>query len=180
MPPEYGFVTLETLGGEVAARRHALVRFAGSISMNSDPEDPVQLASLDALKHVLNKDLEPLRAGPEFTGFLFTAVRRRTIDEFRWQSSRVKREEKYEADREKITPNEPEQAAMTQGLWEKAVRVIADDERVEIMRLSVNGASHSEIAAQLGVSVGFVKSKIEQAKKSLHKAVQRGWFDGYQ
>ena len=154
--------------GEEAAVREVHQRYAGAVrtvarSQLSDPEliaEVVQQTFIKAWR--ASASFEP---GREFAPWLYAIARRVTIDVIRRES----RQPLSSVDDEQ----EPaEQSTSFERVWEmwevrRAVDELPEGEREVVRRSTLEGFTHEEVAAQLGVPVGTVKSRSARAYRRL-------------
>jgi RNA polymerase sigma-70 factor (ECF subfamily) len=74
--------------------------------------------------------------------------------------------------------HEPLDAALLTWQVEEALRRIGDEHRRVIVETRIYGRSYAEVAAELGIPEGTVKSRVYYALKALRVALEEMGFDG--
>ncbi len=135
----------------------------------SDPALAEELAQ-DVMATVWQKSaqFDPARAG--VATWIFTIARNRRIDHFR----RARRPEPEALDFD--SDNEPDQADIYEAAQETrrltaALASLPDAQRAMIERAYFGDLSHSEIAAQTGLPLGTIKSRIRLALDRLRQTL---------
>lgn len=144
--------------------RGRLLRFSAGILPASRAEDAVQQAFLAAHRELTGADRD-LALGP----WLFRVTRNACLDALRQNGW----------DHEQLDPSmngveRPEQAlARKESLRDVvgALGELPDSQREAIVLRELEGRSHEEIAAELGVSPGAVRQLIHRGRKRLRNAV---------
>lgn len=144
----------------------ALWRYAVHLTRNaSNADDIVQETLLRAWRtpHILEQDPSTARA------WLFTVARNLVIDEARSARSR----------HESVTAEPPEQAIedRTDELFDtllvaEALDGLSDDHRTVIERAYYGGRNTAELALELGIAEGTVKSRLHYGLRALRLALQ--------
>jgi len=123
--------------------------------------DAVQEAAVTAMTG-LDRLRSPDRFGPWFCGIALNVSRR-------WL--RQLRAEWPDADPDRADgragPDELAEIADVAGRVRAAIAGLADGQRDAVLLFYLQGLSHREVAAELGVSVGAVKSRLHQARAAL-------------
>ncbi len=147
---------------------HAAViwRYAVRLTRNaSTADDIVQETLLRAWKtpRILDQDPASVRS------WLFTVARNLVIDDARSAHSR-----------HEFTANEPPDRAIEDridGLFDtllvaEALKALSEDHRTAIVRAYFGGMNTAELAAELGVAEGTVKSRLHYGLRALRLALQ--------
>jgi len=136
----------------------SLVRDAGRA------EDIVQETLLRAWQrpHVLDQSVNSARA------WLFTVARNLVVDEHR--SARNRRELRTDSPPEQATPDQADQVVNT-WLIGDALSALSNDHREVIVRSYYRGLSTHQIAAELNIPDGTVKSRMHYGMRALKAAL---------
>lgn len=134
-------------------------------------EDIVQETLLRAWQRpqVLDQSAMPARA------WLFTVARNMVIDEHR--SARNRRELRTDAPPEQPSPDQSERA-LDSWLIADALATLSVDHREVIVRAYYRGMSTHQIAAELGVPDGTVKSRMHYGMRALRDALKSAGVTG--
>lgn len=138
-------------------------------SSRADAEDAVQDIFIDLWSHAARFD--PAKCSE--AGFVVMVARRRMIDKLR----RVSRQPVMEdlSARPRDTGDDPNLAAETRSEAAIAQRLMNElkPEQQQVIRLSVyEGNSHQEIADQLGLPLGTVKTHLRRGLLQIRSAMQ--------
>ncbi|TSD99277.1 sigma-70 family RNA polymerase sigma factor [Skermania sp. ID1734] len=149
-------------------REHASALWRYTLSLIGDPgraEDIVQETLLRAWQRpsVLDQSTQSARA------WLFTVARNLAFDEHR--SARARREFGTDSPPEQSTPDRSERA-LDSWLIADALATLSADHREVIIRGYYGGMSTQQIAAELDIPDGTVKSRMHYAIRSLRLALQ--------
>jgi len=115
------------------------------------------------------RNAESFEPGRDFAPWLATIARRAAIDALRREQRRPADAIELANPADSALVTLPPSAEAVEAVWSvrAAIDGLADDER-EIVRLQhLLGHTHSEIAEQLGISVGTVKSRSHRAHRRL-------------
>lgn len=152
-----------------------LFGFAMKLTKNRDrSRDLMQETTLRAFK---NKDR--FREGTNFKAWITTIMRNSFINEYRKQRTRNKAEQPVEdilhLANEAVVGEEASSSIMMKEL-SSIVAELSDTYRVPFT-MFYNGYQYSEIATQMGLPIGTVKSRIFFARKELKAAVTDKYGD---
>src|SRR3954451_18133210 len=145
---------------EIVRRYRAqLVSYAGGIVPEHNAEDVVQEA-LTRAHSALGRSNAEMNLKP----WLFTIVRNGALNSLRNEPVHVHLDENYDG-----VPQPPEVAARREELaaLTAGVRELPGPQREAIVKRELEGRSHEEIAASLGVSAGAVRGLIYRARAAL-------------
>src|SRR4051794_875557 len=145
---------------EIVRRYRAqLVSYAGGIVPEHSAEDVVQEALTRAHSALGRSDAE-MNLRP----WLYTIVRNGALNALRGEPVHVHLDENYDG-----VPQPPEVAARSEELAALTARVkeLPGPQREAIVKRELEGRSHDEIAASLGVSAGAVRGLIYRARAAL-------------
>jgi RNA polymerase sigma factor (sigma-70 family) len=145
---------------EIVRRYRAqLVSYAGGIVPEHSAEDVVQEALTRAHSALGRSDAE-MNLRP----WLYTIVRNGALNALRGEPVHVHLDENYDG-----VPQPPEVAARREELAALTARVkeLPGPQREAIVKRELEGRSHEEIAASLGVSSGAVRGLIYRARAAL-------------
>jgi RNA polymerase sigma factor (sigma-70 family) len=137
-------------------------RVLGSAELGRDAAQEAAVAALTDLGRLRSPD----RFGAWFCGIALNVSRR-------WLRQRNAEIPGTAADRASTSPG-PEELAETADLAARtraAVATLADGQRDAVLLFYLQGLSHREVAAELGISVGAVKSRLHQARAALAPAL---------
>ena len=113
--------------------------------------------------------------GDHFLAWILFITRNMAIDRLRWKKIRHATTQITQEEPDFVDPNPtPEQAMVTrskQSLLYKALKKLTPEKREMVMMKEIQGLKFSEIASMLGLPVGTVKSRSNQARMELAKAV---------
>ena len=139
-----------------------LWRFARSISGTSEAADDLMQT---ALERALRNQHQYVR-GTKLRSWLFAIMRNALLDEFRKSERRghhVPIEEWYEE--AQFAPAQEKYVEL--GDVAKSIEGLRPEER-DVLELCVfSGLSHDQVANQMGVAVGTVKSRLSRARQAL-------------
>lgn len=164
--------------------RARLVHYAGRAGLRGDAEDVVQEAAIRLWNRVNSPELPPLEAGTPLYGYARRTVGNEAINASRKRSRRITARSLEPDDDPADDKPGPEGEAEYANLWHIVRTELTDgttlgDQKVEILELHMNGASHQEVADKLDLPIGTVKSRMHYIKKKLAAAAEEGRFDGY-
>jgi RNA polymerase sigma factor (sigma-70 family) len=145
---------------EIVRRYRApLVAYAGGIVPSHRAEDVVQEA-LTRAHSALCSNLAEMRLKP----WLFTIVRNGALNALRNEPLHVHLDESYDG-----VPQPPDVAARREELaaLTASVKKLPDQQREALVKRELEGRSHDEIAASLGLSAGAVRGLIYRARAAL-------------
>lgn len=140
-------------------------------------EDAAQEAALQAMLG-LDALRQPARFGPWLCGIGLNICRRwlraRTWDDWSWEAMQGG----YRMPEPVSWDAAPEEAAETSELVERvrrAVSMLPHGQRAAVMLFYLSGLTHAEIAAQLGVEIGAVKTRLHKARAALRRQLWADW-----
>src|SRR3954466_8479109 len=145
---------------EIVRRYRAqLVGYAGGIVPEHSAEDVVQEALIRAHSALGRSDAE-MNLRP----WLYTIVRNGALNALRGDPVHVHLDENYDG-----VPQPPEVAARREDLaaLTAGVRKLPEQQREALVKRELEGRSHEEIAASLGLSAGAVRGLIYRARTAL-------------
>lgn len=145
-------------------RRHqhtATVLAARVLGSDDIARDAVQEAAVAAMTG-LDRLRSPDRFGAWFCGIALN-VSRRWLREFRLEAPYAGND----GDRDGAGPDELAELADLAARVRSAIACLADGQREAVLLFYLLGLSHREVAAELGISVGAVKSRLHQARTAL-------------
>jgi RNA polymerase sigma factor (sigma-70 family) len=148
---------------EIVRRYRAqLVNYAGGIVSEHSAEDVVQEALTRAHSALGRSDAE-MNLRP----WLYTIVRNGALNTLRGEPVHLHLDENYDG-----VPQPPEVAARREELaaLTASVKELPEPQREAIVKRELEGRSHEEIAASLGVSAGAVRGLIYRARATLRDA----------
>jgi RNA polymerase sigma factor (sigma-70 family) len=133
-------------------------RMLGSQDLARDAVQEAAVAAMTGLDRLRAAD----RFGPWFCGIALN-VSRRWLREFRaeWPDSSSERP------RGDAGPDELAELADIAARVRTAIAALADGQREAVFLFYLQGLSHREVAAELGISVGAVKARLHQARTAL-------------
>lgn len=147
---------------------HASALWRYTLSLVRDPgraEDIVQETLLRAWQRPKVLD----QSGTSARAWLFTVARNLVVDEHR--SARNRREFRTDSPPELATPDRSDQA-LDAWLIGDALATLSGDHREVIVRAYYRGLSTRQIATELGVPDGTVKSRMHYGMRALREALQ--------
>lgn len=133
-------------------------RVLGSEDLAHDAVQEAAVAAMTGLHRLRAAD----KFGPWFCGIALN-VSRRWLREFRLEAP-------YGGDdgaRDGAGPDELAELADIAARVRSAIACLADGQREAVLLFYLLGLSHREVAAELGISVGAVKSRLHQARTAL-------------
>jgi RNA polymerase sigma factor (sigma-70 family) len=135
-------------------------RVLGSDDLARDAVQEAAVAAMTGLDRLRSPD----RFGPWFCGIALN-VSRRWLRQLRaeWPDAGPDRADASAGAR----PDELAELADVAGRVRAAIAGLADGQRDAVFLFYLQGLSHREVAAELGVSVGAVKSRLHQARAAL-------------
>ncbi len=156
-------------------RRHQplLRTIAGRmINNDSDVDDLVQEIMLAVWHHAASYDAEKGKA----LGWIVTLARRRTIDRIRRKTAYARAQERYRL--ETFTDHDgghrgaDEEAAQsdTAGAVAKLIAQLPEAQRQAVHLTYFRGLSQRQIAAETGIPLGTIKTRLELAMRKLRSA----------
>lgn len=157
----------EAFGRLVLEHALAARRVAYSVLGNwEDAEDAVQEAALAAWQAIDRYD--PARA---FRPWFLRIVTNAALDQVRRR--RVRQAEPLtDAERDRTPgPEVAAERAVLRGLLDRALARLPARQRTAVVMFDVEGWSHAEIAATLGVPEGTVRSYVFHARRALRQAL---------
>jgi len=139
-------------------------RVLGSDDLARDAVQEAAVAAMTGLDRLHSAD----RFGPWFCGIALN-VARRWLRQLRWEWPDAGPDRLAVADRDQGGPGPAELAELADlaARVRAAVAGLADGQREAVLLFYLQGLSHREVAAELGVSVGAVKSRLHQARAAL-------------
>lgn len=148
---------------ELVRRHQATATALAARVLGSDDlaRDAVQEAAVAAMTG-LDRLRSPDRFGPWFCGITLN-VARRWLRQLRseWPAPRPDRA------RDGAGPDELAELADLAARVRAAIAGLADGQREAVLLFYLQGLSHREVAAELGISVGAVKARLHQARAAL-------------
>lgn len=158
-------------GGEAGAfealvRRHLSAAYAVALAQlghEADAEDAAQDAFVTALER-----LEECRTPERFGSWLCSIVRNRARDRRRWRAVRDALPlETADARPDRADPHaDAEQGELRADLL-AALGTLPETQREVVLLFDVEGWSHREIAARLGITEGSARVQLHNARRSL-------------
>jgi RNA polymerase sigma-70 factor (ECF subfamily) len=152
-----------------ASHRAELLGFARrSLGDSELAEDAVQetFARAWRSRQRFNPSLGAMRT------WLFAIERHIVVDFARLRRARPT----YELDHELASPTDPIEAALLSALVEEALRTLAPPHRQAIVEIYFRGRSSRELAGELGLPEGTVRSRLFYALRALRQGLaDRGW-----
>ena len=133
-------------------------RLLGSEDLARDAVQEAVVAAMTGLDRLRSPD----RFGPWFCGITLN-VARRWLRQLRseWPAARPDRA------RDGAGPDELAELADLAARVRAAIAGLADGQREAVLLFYLQGLSHREVAAELGISVGAVKARLHQARAAL-------------
>jgi RNA polymerase sigma factor (sigma-70 family) len=133
-------------------------RVTGSEDLARDAVQEATVAAMTGLDRLRSPD----RFGPWFCGITLN-VARRWLRQLRseWPAARPDRA------RDGAGPDELAELADLAARVRAAIAGLADGQREAVLLFYLQGLSHREVAAELGISVGAVKARLHQARAAL-------------
>ena len=168
LPPLMGRVA----AGDAVAMRECVARYGNLIWSiarrfdSNDAEDAVQEIFLDLWKSAARFD--PLIASE--TAFIAMIARRRLIDRRRASRRRPTTEQMPESP-QMVDPGASPDACAEAGKAARALQTLRPEQRQVLVLSTVDGLSHSEIAAQTGMPLGTVKAHARRGLLSIRAAL---------
>lgn len=163
--------------GEDAAIRTLYARFGGLVFTvalrvvgdRQRAEDVTQHTFLQAWRNA--DQFEP---GRDFAPWLATIARRAAIDALRHERRRPAGSIELADAGDGALVSSPPSAEQIEAVWSvrTAIDALDDEERVIVKLQHLDGYSHSQIAEQLGLAVGTVKSRSHRAHRRLAKRLR--------
>ena len=161
-------------------RRHtALLRtVVGRILHNeSDVDDQLQDVFLELWRQAAHYDVEKGKA----LGWIVTLARRRAIDRLRKKQTYFRAQERFRAEPE-AAPHEgaDEQASASEAaeIFHRVIGTLPVAQREALHHAYVRGLSQREIAAQTGIPLGTIKTRLLLALRKVRAAITaRGGAD---
>ena len=141
-----------------APARALAARVLGSEDLAGDAVQEAAVAAMTGLDRLRSPD----RFGPWFCGITLN-VARRWLRQLRseWPAARPDRA------RDGAGPDELAVLADLAARVRAAIAGLADGQREAVLLFYLQGLSHREVAAELGISVGAVKARLHQARAAL-------------
>lgn len=148
---------------ELVRRHQRMARVLAARVLGSEDlaRDAVQEAAVAAMTG-LDRLRTPDRFGPWFCGIALN-VSRRWLREFRLAAP----DSGNDPARDHAGPDELAELADIAARVRSAVACLPDGQREAVLLFYLQGLSHREVAAELGISVGAVKSRLHQARAAL-------------
>lgn len=110
--------------------------------------------------------------------WLFAILRNVVIDLARARAVRPALAHDADSRREPVTGDEFD-AALAGWQVEEALRRLSPDHRVVLLEVHLRGRPYAEVAAELGVPAGTVKSRVFYGLRAMRLALEElGWSDG--
>jgi len=163
----------ETALAVLSRRHHALIRTVISrmISNDHDVDELVQECLLEVWRHAANYHAEKGKV----LGWIVTLARRRTIDRIRRKTAYSRAQDRFreESDCEAAHAGADEEASQNDRA-EEVSRLIAklpEAQQVVVRLTFYQGMSQRQIAAQTGIPLGTIKTRLELAQRKLRAAV---------
>lgn len=130
----------------------------GSDDLGRDAAQEATMAALQGLGQLRSPD----RFGAWFCGITLNVARR-------WlrQASAVNQARDLDIASAEPGPEERAELAELAAAVRAAVTQLADGQREAVMLFYLQGLTHREVAAELGISVGAVKARLHQARRAL-------------
>jgi RNA polymerase sigma-70 factor (ECF subfamily) len=135
---------------------------------HEDAEDAAQEAFLVALDR-----LEECRSPERFGGWLMTIVRNRSKNLVRREALRETDEVPPGARSRLPTPDREAETTELRGFLEDALMGLSEMQRQIVLLHDLEGWKHREIADQLDLPCGTVRSHLHFARKALRRALRR-------
>jgi RNA polymerase sigma-70 factor (ECF subfamily) len=175
MPSDSELVRRARKGDEMAfgmlVQRYQRPAYAVALSVtgrHEDAEDAAQESFLVALTR-----LDECRSPERFGGWLMTIVRNRSKNLVRRESLRETDELPPAARSRMPTPDRTAEAAELRGLLKEALFELPEVQRQVVLLHDLEGWKHREIADQLDLPCGTVRSHLHFARKALRSTLER-------
>jgi len=155
----------------VLVQRYQRPAYAVALSVtgrHEDAEDAAQESFLVALDR-----LDECRSPERFGGWLMTIVRNRSKNLVRRESLRETDELPPAARSRMPTPDRAAEAAELRGLLKEALFDLPEVQRQVVLLHDLEGWKHREIADQLDLPCGTVRSHLHFARRALRSALER-------
>ena len=144
------------------------------INNDSDVDDLVQEILLAVWHHAASYDAEKGKA----LGWIVTLARRRTIDRIRRKTAYARAQERYREEAVSVSSamhtGADEEAAQsdTAGAVAKLIAQLPEAQRQAVHLTYFRGLSQRQIAAQTGIPLGTIKTRLELAMRKLRSAAR--------
>ncbi|MFI6160134.1 sigma-70 family RNA polymerase sigma factor [Micromonospora haikouensis] len=157
----------------LAAHGTPLTRFVRGLTMGNrqTAEDVVQETLLRAWRHL---DSLPPDSGGSSRRWLFTVARRLVIDEARRRQARPVEVAAQAAQEYGVTGDETAETAIASQALRQAVARLSADHRRVLHEVYFRDRTVDEIATELGIPVGTVRSRVYYALRALRAAMGEG------
>ncbi len=177
-------ISSEAFSIRYAELQPGLVRYAGKLTMqHEDAEDVVQDAMLKVWKRSTNPNLPPLDTTTDWGPYAYTTVRTRAFDAHRAAKCRPRTVMYDDEDSDRLVDprQDPTAPYGAIDLWLGIKNVLGGStEKIQALKLHMQGLSEQAIADRLGIPCGTVKSRIHYAKKAIKEAASEGGIlEGY-
>lgn len=158
---------IESIGAAVLAQLPGLRRFA--VALTGSPltaDDLVQ----DCIERALRRS-ETLHDSDRLGAWLRTILRNLYLDELRRTRSRGTGVNLAELENDIAISIHPEENMMTSDL-SRALASLSVEHREILLMVGLEGLSYREIAAELGIEMGTVMSRLARAREKLRRALE--------
>lgn len=137
-------------------------RVLGSADLAADAAQEATIAAMSGLEQLRSAD----RFGPWFCGITLNIARR-------WLRQMRAELRTYPPDQLSPEPGPAELAELAElaAAIRAAVAQLADGQRDAVLLFYLQGLTHREVAAELGISIGAVKARLHQARSALAPAL---------
>lgn len=154
-------------------RRHTplLRAIIGRILDNAcDVDDMLQVVFLEVWRQAAHYDEKKGKA----LGWIVTLARRRAIDRVRTMQAYFRAQERLRAEPEPAPyqgADDEAAAAETAGIFNRILATLPDAQRETVNFAFYRGLSHREIAAQTGIPLGTIKTRLELGLRKMRSAM---------
>lgn len=137
-------------------------RFAAGLAR--DPADGDDLCQATVIRALEKRDL--WQPGTRLDSWMMTMMRNIWIDETR---ARSRRSETFVAEEAGLSVGADggQEAAVTLGVIDRALRTLPDEQREAVLLVMVEGYSYKEAAAIVGCPVGTLNSRLVRGRDAL-------------
>jgi RNA polymerase sigma-70 factor (ECF subfamily) len=153
-----------------------LYRFARrALGDDGQAEDAVQEAFVRAWRASARYD--PARASQRT--WLFAILRNVVIDQARARRSRPGLSAEASSVEDEVEPHDDVERALVIWQVEAALATLAEDHRRVLVEVHWQGRPYADVAADLGIPEGTVKSRVYYGLRAMREALEAGgWRDG--
>ena len=165
----------ESALADLYRRHHALIRtIIGRMIYNDhDVDDLVQECFLEVWRHAASYSVEKGNA----LGWIVTLARRRTIDRIRRKSAYVRAQDRFReevaVESEAIHSGADEEASTTDraAVLSRLIAKLPQAQQQAVHLAFYRGMTQRQIAAETGIPLGTIKTRLELARRKLRSAV---------